>query len=89
MSSNCQYCFLNYDNCTCCIYCSYPQGNCDCHLEGDHPCIKMHPSDVYNTLFKNAELFLGWMGIRTLEDCDNFIMRMYSEDSWPERLKLK
>ncbi len=87
MSANCQYCFFTYESCTCCKYCSFPKNTCDCHLEGENPCTKLHPSDIYKTFLTKPDLCEGFMGIKTIEDCDKFIMSMYSKDCWPERLK--
>ena len=82
----CQYCFLPYESCTCCKYCSCPKGTCECHLEKD-PCTMLHPSDVYKVFPKNRTIYYDLMGIKTLEDVDDFVMKTYSKEVWPERLK--
>jgi hypothetical protein len=86
-ASKCQYCFLHYDQCTCCKYCSLLKGTCDCHLEGENPCTKLHPSDAYKALYKNPNICEDMMGYRTLEDIDNHIMHSFIKEVWPERLK--
>jgi len=83
---NCQYCFLHYDSCTCCQYCSFPKGTCDCDSEGEFPCTKLHPANIYKTFHSNRPL-CNVMNIHTLEDADKFVMKMYTKDTWPERLK--
>lgn len=85
--SSCQYCFLPYEDCTCCKYCSYPKGTCDCHLEGDDPCTKLHPSDTYKMFFLHPKTCCAWAGIETFEDVDAYVMKMYLKEAWPERLK--
>ena len=77
---------MKYDSCTCCKYCSMPKNTCECHLEGEDPCTKMHPSDAYKTFYTNpneCQLF----GMFTLADIDNHVKKMYEKDVWPERLK--
>jgi hypothetical protein len=87
MISNCQYCFRDYKECSCCKYCGYIKGTCVCHLEGEYPCTKFHPTDIYRQLNDNPDVCAVWMDMHTLEDADKFIMKMYTEDCWPERLK--
>ena len=85
-SNKCQYCFVDYEQCTCCEYCSCPHGTCACHLEGEHPCTKLHPSDSYKAFF-NKHPICGVMGYFTIEDIDNHVMKSYVKECWPERLK--
>jgi hypothetical protein len=85
--SKCQYCFVHYNECTCCQYCSFPKGTCDCHLEGEWPCTKFHPADTYKYFNKDLETCYAFVGIESLEDCDKYIMKMFTKDVWPERLK--
>lgn len=84
--SKCQYCFLDYNDCTCCKYCSLLQGTCDCHLEGEWPCTKLHPSDSYKALYQNPEM-CNYFGYYSLDDIDKYIMSFFLEECWPERLK--
>ena len=84
--SKCQYCFLSYEECTCCKYCSGPKGTCECHLEGDYPCTKFHPSEAYKKFYKDPE-FCKIFDLYTLDDIDHHIKKMYRENFWPERLK--
>lgn len=84
---SCQYCFLHYDTCTCCKYCSFPNGTCFCHLEGENPCTKFHPSDVYKMLGSKNCVFTTLIPLTSLHAADEFIMRMFVEEVWPERLK--
>lgn len=85
-ASKCQYCFLDYDSCTCCKYCGYPHG-CDCHLEGEFPCTKMHPSDIYKVFHSDSNLCFYWMNFRNIEDIDSHVMEVFNKECWPERLK--
>jgi hypothetical protein len=84
--SKCQYCFLDYEECTCCKYCRFPMGTCECHLEGEYPCTKLHPSDVYKAFFINPRMCF-WFGKETIEDIDKAVMNAYNANVWPERLK--
>lgn len=61
-------------------------GTCDCASEGDYPCNKCHPSDIYNMLNTKPHL-CELMGIHTIQDADDFIMKTYKSECWPERLK--
>lgn len=87
MKGHCQYCFVKYDECTCCEYCGFIKGTCQCHLEGEWPCTKLHPSDSYRMLHKNPDRCLMLIGAESLTDIDNYIMQIYTKDVWPERLK--
>lgn len=90
--TKCQYCFFDYDQCTCCKYCSELKGKCDCHTKKDPPTI-LHPSDTYKVIsptggkgifaLAGAEI----AGIRSGEDADKFVMTTFVKESWPERLK--
>lgn len=84
--SKCQYCFLDYDSCTCCKYCGQPK-ECECRLEGEFPCTKPHPSDIYKVFNLDPNLCLYWMQFSSVEDLDKHVMKMFTPDSWPERLK--
>lgn len=84
--SKCQYCFLDYNNCTCCKYCCFPKGTCDCYLEGEFPCTKLHPSDSYKAFYQNPEM-CAIFAKYTIEDIDQHVMKAYIKDVWPERLK--
>ena len=86
MIDRCQYCFEKYDACTCCKYCGFIAGTCQCHLEGDFPCTKFHPSDSYKMFHRDAHACREWIGAQTLEDMDAYVMRMYTKDVWPQRL---
>ena len=86
MIIDCQYCFNKYEFCTCCKYCSFPKDTCECHLEGEYPCTKLHPSDVYRAFCFNPNLCEDF-GYYTLEDIDNHVKKSYISEVWPERLK--
>lgn len=83
---HCEYCFLPYENCTCCIYCGFVKGTCECHLEGEYPCTKFHPSDMYKSFHTNKEMSEA-CGFYSLNQIDNAVMSIYIESVWPERLK--
>lgn len=84
--SKCQYCFLPYDDCTCCKYCGFVKGTCECHREGDYPSTKLHPTDCYKMFYKRKDFCLDF-GFASLEQVDEYVMRMYSKETWPDRLK--
>jgi hypothetical protein len=84
--SICQYCHVKYEECTCCKYCSFLKGTCECHLEGEWPCTKFHPADMYKSFFNNPEM-CSMFGHLSIEDIDRAVMNTYSKEVWPQRLK--
>ncbi len=86
--SKCQYCYLKYEECTCCRYCGFLANTCQCHLEGDYPCIKYHPTNMYKSFYTNPTI-CEMFGIYTIEDIDRAVMRLCNKDVWPERLRNK
>lgn len=83
---NCQYCFLPYDDCTCCKFCGFLKGSCHCSDEGHDPCTKFHPSDAYKSFAMHSK-FCEMFGMTDLSQVDKYVMSMYTKDVWPERLK--
>jgi len=88
--SKCQYCFNDYDQCTCCKFCSVPLGKCECPIENG--VLILHPSNIYKALFSKDKsrvciAFAECIGLFSGEEVDRYIMDMYTKEVWPERLK--
>jgi hypothetical protein len=58
--------------------------NCDCH---NQPTV-LDPIDAYMTFLKNPDLCL-FVGIKSIEDVEKYVMRMYLKEFWPQYLRDK